>query len=197
MKLIVGLGNPGEKYERTRHNLGFVVLDGLLQELEPVEKTNWKKDKKFNSQLAMVNLPAGKAGSQLLLTKPQTMMNGSGQAVQKIARFYRIKPEDIWIVHDDVDILLGRIKIRQGGAAAGHHGVESVIEHLGTDDFVRFRLGIGKAGRGAEGNVEAYVLREFDINEVGEVKLTIKKAVEAIQTALEKGLEKAMNRFNQ
>jgi PTH1 family peptidyl-tRNA hydrolase len=190
MILIVGLGNPGEKYEKTRHNLGFVVLDALLQDLEPVEKTVWKKDKKFNSQLFIIN-------SQLLLAKPQTMMNGSGQAVQKIARFYRIKPKDIWIVHDDVDILLGRIKIRQGGAAAGHHGVESIIEQLGTDKFIRFRLGIGHPGRGVEGSVENYVLREFDINEAGEVKITIKKAVEAIQAALEKGLEKAMNRFNQ
>ncbi len=190
MKLIAGLGNPGEKYEKTRHNLGFVVLDALLQKLEPVEKTSWKKDKKFNSQLFIIN-------PQLLLAKPQTMMNSSGQAVQKIARFYRIKPEDIWIVYDDVDILLGRIKIRQGGAAAGHHGVESIIEHLGTDDFVRFRLGIGKAGRGAEGNVEVYVLREFGVNEAGEVKQMVKKAVQAIGIALGKGLEKAMNQFNQ
>jgi PTH1 family peptidyl-tRNA hydrolase len=189
MILIVGLGNPGEKYARTRHNLGFVVVDTLLQELMPVEKTVWKEDKKSNGLIVKID--------DLILIKPQTMMNASGFAVSKLANFYKIKPEDIWIVHDDVDILLGRIKIRQGGAAAGHHGVESIIEHLGTDDFVRFRLGIGHPGRGAEGNVEAYVLREFDINEAGEVKLTIKKAVEAIQTALEKGLEKAMNRFNQ
>jgi len=189
MKLIVGLGNPGEKYERTRHNLGFVILDALLQKLMPVEKTEWKEDKKSNSLVAKID--------DLILTKPQTMMNASGSAVSKLANFYKIKPEDIWVVHDDVDILLGRIKIRQGGAAAGHHGVESIIEKLGTDQFVRFRLGIGKAGRGAEGSVEAYVLREFDINEAGELKLTIKKAVGAIEIALEKGLERAMNRFNQ
>ena len=189
MKLIVGLGNPGEKYEKTRHNLGFMVVDALFQRLEPVKKTTWNENKKFDCLIARLG--------DLILVKPQTMMNASGFAVSKLANFYKIKPEDIWIVHDDVDILLGRIKIRQAGAAAGHHGVESIIEHLGTDDFVRFRLGIGKVGRGAEGNVEAYVLREFDINEAGELKLTIKKAVEAIQTALKKGLEKAMNRFNQ
>lgn len=189
MKLIVGLGNPGEKYARTRHNLGFMVVEALFQHLEPVKKTVWKENKKFDCLIARLG--------DLILAKPQTMMNASGFAVAKLANFYKIKPEEIWVIHDDVDILLGRIKIRQGGAAAGHHGVESIIEHLGTDDFVRFRLGIGHPGRGADTQVEKYVLREFDINEAGELKLTIKKAVEAIQIALGKGLEKAMNRFNQ
>ena len=195
MILIVGLGNPGKKYEKTRHNLGFMVLDGLLQELTPVEKTIWEKNNKFNSLMAKID--------DLILVKPQTFMNNSGQAVQKIARFYRIKPEDIWLVHDDVDLPLGKIKIRLDGAAAGHHGVESVIEKLGTDQFDRFRVGIGhprekgKLEIRSERSVEAYVLREFDINDASEVKQMVKKAVQAINIALEKGLEKTMSRFNQ
>ena len=195
MILIVGLGNPGKKYEKTRHNLGFVVLDGLLQELTPVEKTIWEKNNKFNCLMAKID--------DLILAKPQTFMNNSGQSVQRIARFYRIKPEDIWLVHDDVDLPLGKIKIRLGGAAAGHHGIESVIEKLGTDQFVRFRVGIGhprekrKLEIRSERSVEAYVLREFDINDAGEVKQMVKKAVQAIKIALGKGLEKAMNQFNQ
>ncbi len=195
MKLIVGLGNPGEKYERTRHNLGFVVLDGLLQELTEVERTTWKEDKRANSLIAKI--------SDLILAKPQTMMNASGYSVSKLVSFYKIKPEDIWIVHDDLDLPLGKIKIRLGGAAAGHHGVESVIDKLGTDQFVRFRLGIGhprKKGKveiKSEREVDDYVLKEFDVNEASEAKQMIKKTIQAIEIALEKGLEKVMNRFNQ
>jgi PTH1 family peptidyl-tRNA hydrolase len=195
MILIIGLGNPGEKYEKTRHNLGFVVLDGLLQDLTKVEKTTWKMDKKFNSLMARIN--------DLILVKPQTMMNASGFSVSKLASFYKIKPENIWIVHDDVDLPLGKIKIRMGGGTAGHHGVESVIDKLGTDQFVRFRLGIGhpqKKGKleiRGERAVDDYVLKEFDVNEASEVKKMIKKAIQAIKIALDKGLEKAMNRFNQ
>jgi len=240
--LIAGLGNPGKEYEKTRHNLGFVVLDALLQELTPVEKTIWEKNNKFNCLMVKID--------DLILVKPQTFMNNSGQTVQKITRFYnrfaktplsqsrdvgkgrfqaspvrfgkaleslktkktpdyqsgeayRIKPEDIWIVHDDVDLPLGKIKIRLGGAAAGHHGVESVIEKLGTDQFVRFRVGIGhprekgKLEIRSEKLVEGYVLKEFDVNEASEVKQMVKKAVQAINIALEKGLEKTMSRFNQ
>lgn len=189
MKLIVGLGNPSEKYEKTRHNLGFMVIDELLRKITPVEKTVWQKNLKFDSLITKVD--------NLVLVKPQTMMNASGFAVAKLANFYEIKPEDIWLIHDDVDLPLGEIKIRLGGAAAGHHGAESIIDQLGTDQFVRFRLGIGHPGRGADGLVERYVLRQFDINERTEVKQVIKKAVKAIQIALKDGLESAMNRFNQ
>jgi len=177
MKLIVGLGNPGEKYAKTRHNLGFMVVDKFLRKLTPSQKTVWQESKKFNSLVAKVG--------DVLLVKPQTMMNASGFAVAKIADFYKIKPEDIWIIHDDVDLPLGELKIRSGGAAAGHHGVESIIKHLGTDKFVRFRLGIGHPGRGADGLVEKYVLREFGINEKAKVKRMIKKTVKALRLAVE------------
>lgn len=176
MKLIVGLGNPGEKYAKTRHNLGFMVIDKLLRKLTPFQDIVWLEAKKFNSLMAKVG--------NLFLVKPQTMMNASGYAVNKLADFYKIKPEDILVIHDDVDLPLGKMKIRPGGAAAGHHGVESIIKHLGTDKFVRFRLGIGHPGRGADGLVEKYVLREFDINEKTELKRMIKKTVKALRVTL-------------
>lgn len=188
MKLIVGLGNPGKKYEKTRHNLGFMVLDELLRKMTPVARTAWQENKKLNSFVAKVG--------ELVLAKPQTFVNASGYRVAQIANFYKIKPEDIWVVHDDVDLPLGKIKIRMGGAAAGHHGVESIIAKLGTDQFIRFRLGIGHPGRGADAQVEKYVLREFDINEASEVKKMIKQSVKAVQVALDNSLERAMNQFN-
>jgi len=190
MKLIVGLGNPGEKYEKTRHNLGFMVVDVLARKMLPLEKTKWKFDKKSNSLFLILN-------SKFILVKPQTFMNASGFAVKSLITNYSITNySTLWVVHDDVDLPLGKIKIRIGGAAAGHHGVESIIQELGTDQFVRFRLGIGHPGRGADAQVERYVLREFDINETSEVKQMTKKCVKAIQVALVSGLERAMNQFN-
>ena len=135
MKLIVGLGNPGEKYENTRHNIGFAVLDALLHKLTPVEKITWKENKKFNSKVARIG--------NLILAKPQTFMNASGIAVAKIANFYHIEPAEIWVIHDEIDLLLEGIRIVRGRGSAGHRGVESIIKELGTDEFVRFRLGIG------------------------------------------------------
>lgn len=189
MKLIVGLGNPGEKYEDTRHNLGFVVLDALLQALTPVEKTAWKENRKFNSEIAKIG--------NLILAKPQTFMNASGRAVFKIADFYKIKPGDIWVIHDDIDLIPGGIRIVKGRGSAGHRGVASIIKELGTTDFVRFRLGIGHPGFGSsEKEIERYVLNSFSRGERSKAGRLVKKAVKAIEIALEEGLEKAMNQFN-
>lgn len=187
MILIIGLGNPGEKYEKTRHNLGFMVVDALARKMLPLEKTKWREDKKSNSQVLSIQ-------SQVILVKPQTFVNASGFSVEKLTRRYNLDARRLFVIHDDVDLPLGKIKIRIGGAAAGHHGVESIIQELGTDQFVRFRLGIGHPGRGADTQVERYVLREFDINEAGEVKQMTKKCVKAIQVALVSGLERAMAR---
>jgi len=189
MRLIVGLGNPGEKYQNTRHNLGFMVLDELARKMLPLLKTKWQEDKKDNSQFIKID-------SQLILVEPQTMMNASGFAVAKMANFYKVKPEDIWVVHDDVDLPLAKIKIRLGGAAAGHHGVESIIQQLGTDKFVRFRLGISHPGKSNDKLVERYVLHNFDVHEKSKLKQMIKQTVGAIEVALDDGLEKAMNHFN-
>lgn len=191
MKLIVGLGNPGEKYASTRHNLGYMVLDELLRKLTPVEETIWQEDKKLNSLIAKID--------GFVLVKPQAFMNRSGLVVVKVANFYKIEVEDIWVAHDDVDLLLGKMKIRIGGAAAGHHGVESIIERLGTDQFVRFRLGIGHPREEVDFKrkpVEDYVLADFDTGEKTRMRQLVKKAVKAIHLALDEGLEKTMNRFN-
>lgn len=190
MKLIIGLGNPGKKYEKTRHNLGFAVLDALLQELTPVEKTAWKEDKKSNSLIAKIR--------DFILVKPQTLMNNSGDVVKKLNTEYQILNTELWIVHDDLDLPLGKIKIRKGGGSAGHKGVDSIIKELGTTDFVRFRLGIDHPGPGSsDKEVEGYVLSSFGRGEKDKARKMVKKTIEAIKIALEEEIERAMNRVNQ
>lgn len=214
MKLIVGLGNPGEKYENTRHNLGFRVVDHVLQHLSSDEKSIWNIEKKLKSHIALSEFKKKNGESEkVILVKPQTFMNLSGEAVQLVVAYYKIAPEDTWIVYDELDLPVGFLKIRFGGAAAGHHGVESIIEKLSTDKFWRFRLGIGasraRSGRIAheDGEVHAmgrqeihdaenFVIGSFEQGEQGKVRELIKHASKAIEYALEKDLDAAMNRFN-
>lgn len=198
MKLIVGLGNPGEKYENTRHNLGFLVIDHLLKELG-TNSVAWEKSTKLKSEIAQFLIKEEK----VLLAKPQTYMNNSGIAVQLLKDFYKIESEDIWVVYDELDLPLGSIKIRFGGAAAGHHGVESIMEAISTDKFWRFRLGIGEShdkthavGRQVVHDAKEYVLDKFHSSEAGKSRELIKRGSEALHTAIEKGIETAMNRFN-
>lgn len=203
MKLIVGLGNPGEKYAHTRHNLGFLTIDQVFKDLTKVN-TAWEDSSKFKSHIAnlMVKNAEG-VEEKVILVKPQTFMNNSGEAVQPLVEFYKVPIEDVWIVYDELDLPLGHLKIRNGGAAAGHRGVESIMEVLGTEKFWRFRLGIGKS-RDKEQPVsnqkirdaKEYVLDVFQDGEVGKAKDLIKRGSQAIQTALEKGMETASNRFN-
>lgn len=195
MKLIVGLGNPGEKYEHTRHNFGFWVVDQLLKDTTSAAKTVWSKDEKMKSEIAKLD--------GAILAKPTTFMNNSGMAVSLLASYYKIEPENVWIVYDELDLPVGSMKIRFGGAAAGHHGVESIMDKLGTDKFWRFRLGIGTShdkdhaiGRQKIHNAETYVLGSFKSSDQGKIKDVIKHASQALQLAMEKGLEEAMNRFN-
>ena len=204
MKLIVGLGNPGAKYEKTRHNLGFMVIEGFLKAFTPVNKTVWDNKDKFKSEIAELewNSRKKKTLEKIILAKPKTYMNNSGMAVSLLARFYKIAPEDIWIIHDEIDLPLGMMKIRQGGSAAGHRGVESIIESLKTDKFFRFRLGIGfsknkdKFVKVNMGSATEFVLRGFSGQESSKARTLVKRAVNAIETALEEDLERAMNRFN-
>lgn len=190
MKIVVGLGNPGEKFKGTRHNLGFEVLDEYRRKVNGEE---WKLEKKFNSELCTLN-------SELVLLRPQTFMNLSGEAVSKIANFYKVDPEDILIIHDELDLPLGKIKIRLGGAAAGHHGVEDIIKKLGTDKFGRLRLGIGNPKtQAAEHNhiaVDSFVVSKFNEHEVSEVKHLIKQGLKALEIYLDEGLEVAQRQFN-
>ncbi|MCL5438876.1 MAG: aminoacyl-tRNA hydrolase [Patescibacteria group bacterium] len=210
MKLIVGLGNPGEKYQNTRHNMGFMVVEKFFQEYEPIDKTVWDDSKKFKGDIAQIEWQRrspSKAGSgqalleKIILAKPKTYMNNSGLAVLIISQFFKINPDDIWIVHDEIDLPLGFMKIRNGGASAGHRGVESIIKSLGTDKFWRFRLGIGnderiKTKTQKQKHIDDFVLEDFTSNEKRKVKDLIKRGVKAISFGLENGLEKAMNRFN-
>lgn len=179
MILVVGLGNPGEKYRNSRHNIGFMVLDALLRDLTSVEQTKWKNDSKSKSLQARV----GKA----LLVKPRTMMNASGFTVVRLAHYYRVKPEDIWVVHDDLDLPLGKIRIKTGGGSAGHRGIESIVKELGTEKFTRFRVGIGRPHpRANKDKVEKHVLSAFGFWEKREVKKMVKKIIKTIELALEK-----------
>src|SRR3989304_8522939 len=144
MKLIVGLGNPGEKYESTRHNLGFMVLDQFLKDSEPVNKSYWAKEEKLKSDVYIFNYqPKEGKAEKVILAKPFTYMNNSGMAVSLIAKYYKIVTSDIWIVHDELDLPLGMMKIRFGGGTAGHRGIESILLVFKTDKFWRFRMGIG------------------------------------------------------
>jgi len=203
MKLIVGLGNPGEKYEGTRHNSGFMVIDHFLKSFQDAKNSLWENSPKFKSDIAKIEWqPKHGELEKVILAKAKTYMNNSGLAIRLISDFYKISPNDIWIIHDDIDLPLGNMKIRLGGASAGHHGVESVREHLTTDKFWRFRMGIGKENQNAKiknqklRGVDDFVLGHFSGAERGKVKKLIKRGVKAIETALEKDLDTAMNRFN-
>lgn len=215
MKLIVGLGNPGEKYKDTRHNLGFTIVERFYKDFATVNKVNWQDDKKLKSFIATLDWQPKKGKSErVILAMPNTFMNNSGMAVRLLAAFYKILPEDIWVVNDELDLPVGSMKIRFGGAAAGHHGVESIIEHIGTDKFWRFRLGIGIEHAqhntkvdtdGGERHVLAkrkipdvpdYVLGAFGTTDKGKIRELIKHGSKALQTALEKGIEAAQNQFN-
>jgi peptidyl-tRNA hydrolase, PTH1 family len=214
MKLIVGLGNPGEKYENTRHNFGYTVVEKLLKDLSSASDTVWSSQIKLKSDIALVDWqPKSGEGEKLILAKPTTFMNNSGQAVSLLASYYKIAPEDVWVVYDELDLPVGAMKIRFGGAAAGHHGVESIIASLNTDSFWRFRLGIGVSHphTGQEMRVdgkshvvskqtmrdaEGFVLGTFGSSEKGKIRELIKHGSAAIQMALEKGIDSAMNRYN-
>lgn len=209
MKLIVGLGNPGEKYEKTRHNLGFMVIDHFFQDITPVKETTWRKVAKFRSFIAEHTfVPKHGEEEKLILVKPQTHMNESGDSVERITSFYKIEPFDIWVVHDELDLPSGSMKIRKGGSGAGHHGVESIMEALGTEMFWRFRMGIGhdnakfkmQSAKLVEKiklrHVDEFVLSDFDHAEAGKIRELIKRGSDALQCGLEDGLEAAMNRFN-
>jgi PTH1 family peptidyl-tRNA hydrolase len=164
MRLIVGLGNPGEKYARNRHNTGFILIDKLLEE----KGLECKSDSKFN-------VLAVKDGD-MLYAKPQTFMNNSGECVSKLVNFYKIDLNDLVVIHDDVDLELGKVKKQLGSSSAGHKGVESVLTSLGSKDFWRIRVGIGRPAcrqAGPKGDdIEAWVLSDFSPSELEEVKNT-------------------------
>lgn len=178
MKLIVGLGNPGEKYTLTRHNAGFAVLNELAVRLD----LNWKLDKKLQAEVAETNLNDEK----LILLKPQTFMNLSGQAVAAAANKFKIETGDVWVVYDEAALPFGVLRTRLEGSAGGHNGLKSIIEHLGAD-FVRFRFGIGKAPEKMA--LEDWVLSKFNVDEKKLLEKLKTDVVDRILAALENGIE--------
>ena len=183
--VIVGLGNPESEYEDTRHNMGFACVRELARRLGvPVERKRWK------------SLVGRAEGRGVWLVMPQTYMNLSGEAVARALRDVGVAPERTWVVYDELDLPLCRMRIRRGGSGAGHNGVRSVIESLGTDDFVRFRVGIGKPARRGATAGRGYVLGRFTRAEAERIPRVVGGVVDALEMALDAGLERAMERYN-
>ncbi len=185
MKVVVGLGNPGKEYERDRHNIGFMVVDAFAR------KHGFEfRRRKFRSTLA-----EGRFGPEkLLLSKPLTFMNLSGEAVAPLVAFYKLPSESLLVVADDLDIPLGEIRLRPKGGSGGHNGLKSIIDHLGTREFPRLRIGIGRPPAGVD--PADYVLQPFSPEEIPVVELVVERAVGAIETWILRGIETAMNEFN-
>lgn len=185
VKIIAGLGNPGERYLFTRHNLGFMVADRLAM----LHHLSFRREK-FGALLAEGSI----AGIPVILLKPQTFMNLSGKAVGPLVRFFKVDASDLVVVHDDLDLPFGTIRIKEGGGDGGHRGLQSVIEGLGTDRFVRLRFGIGRPA--ARDPVESYVLEPFGKDETDRLPVLLEKACMALEEILAAGPQSAMNRFN-
>lgn len=185
-QLIVGLGNPGSKYDRTRHNVGFEVVDQLAKEWGG----QWQENKRFQGWVTEVR----HQGEKLILLKPLTYMNRSGQAVRAVLDWYKIAPEGVLVVYDDLDLPVGRLRLRLGGSAGGHNGMKSIISHLNTQQFPRLRLGIDKSGPAKE--TVSHVLGKFAPDERKIIDRMLDVGVEAITFGLRQGMEKAMSRYN-
>ena len=182
--LVAGLGNPGREYERTRHNLGWLVLEELARR----HGGSWRS--KFSGSLAEVRLGDLKLG----LLKPETYMNESGVSVGAAARFYKVEPEHLLVVHDDVDLDPGRLQARAGGGLAGHNGLRSLVQHLGSQEFERLRIGVGRPPRGDRRSVSDWVLSGFGPED--DLEGLVAKAADAVETIAAEGLETAQTHFN-
>jgi PTH1 family peptidyl-tRNA hydrolase len=181
--MVVGLGNPGPSYRANRHNVGFMVAERLGEGLD------WRSSGRFEAQLAK-----GRVESQsVLMVKPQTYMNLSGRSVGPLARFYGIEPANVIAIHDDVDLPLGRLKVKRGGGDGGHKGIRSVAQELGSPDFIRIRFGVGRPARG---DVTDFVLSDFADSEREEVAAQVERAADAVTAVITRGLRAAMNSHN-
>ncbi|HLP76523.1 MAG TPA: aminoacyl-tRNA hydrolase [Candidatus Paceibacterota bacterium] len=186
MHLIVGLGNPGAEYAKTRHNAGFL----LVQKLAERWRANWALEKKFNARVAK----GERNGLRFLLCEPQTFMNASGEAVGPLAAFYRIPLNRILVVVDDADLPLGEIRLRIRGSSGGHHGLESLEEHFGGREFPRLRIGIGRRDGARE--ITNHVLGKFGSFEAALLEKVLTRAADQAECWLSSGIDKAMNQFN-
>lgn len=185
--LIVGLGNPGKKYENTRHNIGFMVLDKIAE----ITRGSWKSG--FKGEYAIVNIE----GANHYLLKPHTYMNLSGESVGEITRYYKIPTDKMLIAHDELDFEFGRLKLRKGGSPAGHNGIKSVIQHTGTEMFYRLRMGIAGMPRSSiRGSTADYVLAPFTLTEQETLDRFVIEGAEAAIDCAVIGVEKAMLKYN-
>ena len=182
--LVVGLGNPGREHARDRHNAGWMVVDELTR------RHGGSFRSKFSGRLAEVRLD----GARVALLAPETYMNLSGRSVSAGCRFFKVEPEDLLVVHDEVDLDPGRLQARHGGGLAGHNGLRSVAEALGTSDFLRLRIGVGRPGRGDPRPVSDYVLSPFDPED--DVEGLVARAADAVESLVSEGLEATQRDFN-
>ena len=178
MKIITGLGNPGEQYQKNRHNIGFMALD-KIQEVNNLE--DFKLEKKFKAKIAK-----GEIGEEkVMLVKPQTFMNNSGEPLEYVFQFYKLNLEDVIVIHDEIDLPLGKLKVSRGKSSAGHNGIKSIMQHLGSGDFTRIRLGISPNKKLPSSKTVKYVLQNFSLFQ----KKDLKKVLGEVSIVLENLLE--------
>ena len=190
-RLIVGLGNPGTKYERTRHNIGFEIVDAIAKRFPDVSLS---ENKRFQGVVGEFRT----GGERTVLIKPTTYMNKSGQAVRAVLDWYKLEPSAVLVVYDDMDLPTGKLRMRLSGGAGGHNGMKSIISHLGTKEFPRLRVGIGSTEKGEarDSAVVSHVLGRFAPEDRKIVDAVIPMAADAIDLSLRKGVERAMNLYN-
>ncbi|HEY7575272.1 MAG TPA: aminoacyl-tRNA hydrolase [Thermoanaerobaculia bacterium] len=186
MKLIVGLGNPGREYRETRHNIGFMVADALAE--------RWRVDDQWRERFDALQIKTTVGGEPVLLSKPLTFMNLSGQAVRELLHYFKVEPADLLVVIDDVNLPLGRLRARARGTAGGHNGLESIIAELGTTELARLRVGVGRGDRRRD--LADYVLDRFDAGEKDVVDETIGRAADAAEMFAVEGIDRTMNQYN-
>jgi len=185
---VVGLGNPGSKYEFTRHNIGFRIVDSLARDIE----IEFKKVKSYYSLICRGMI----SNHKVILVKPQTFMNLSGRAVSKVVSYYKIPLQDLLIVYDDLNLELGQVRIRKKGSTGGHKGIESIMQYLNNEDIPRLRIGIGNPSTNFNFDCVSYVLSNFNNDEKDKIKEVIQLSTEAMKTIIEDGFEKAMRKYN-
>ena len=186
MHLIVGLGNPGGEYAKTRHNAGFMLADLLAGRW----RGEWSTAKKFQSRVAK----ADREGRRVVLCEPQTFMNLSGEAVGAVVKFYQLPLKNLVVAMDDADLPLGEIRLRPSGSSGGHHGLESIEQHLGTREYARLRIGIGRQGGARE--ITGHVLGRLSAGEMAVMEKVLDRAAGQLECWLAHGLQKAMSQFN-
>ena len=188
MLLVVGLGNPGRAYARNRHNAGWMVVDELARR----HSGSWRA--KFSGQMAEVRVGPDAGSKKLVLLKPETYMNDSGRSVGPAAAFFKLDPADVLVVHDEGDFELGRLELKDGGGLAGHNGLRSIADHLGTRDFLRLRIGVGRPERGDPRPLADWVLANFEPHEHAEE--IVGRAADAVEALVADGVERAQLQIN-